>query len=207
MLSRNTWRRVPHSRWLWNLSPLEMRKVSNNQPNDIVLSWCFLKISLFPARGTRFSAPQRILRCTELGAICSSAQSVSSLSFLLGLMQSSHWWFPLAMMQFNTSRSKMQTLMFLIVMLLYREMSLYNTSAVLKEALEYTSPIFPSAWVSKFKQLYFTATVVPFQQCWVFQQLFHMCYQGNKKDIASLLILSCVYLVVNTCVYLLWVSS
>ena len=41
-------------------------------------------------------------------------------------------------------------------------MFLYNTFAGLKEALEGTS-IFSSVWISE----YFTATVVPFQQCWV----------------------------------------
>lgn len=45
----------------------------------------------------------------------------------------------------------MQALMFLILMLLYREMFLYNTFAVLKEALEYTSSIFPSVWIPEFK--------------------------------------------------------
>lgn len=39
--------------------------------------------------------------------------------------------------------------------------------AVLKEALESTS-IFPSAWLSESKQLYFTEAVVPFQQFWIF---------------------------------------
>lgn len=45
--------------------------------------------------------------------------------------------------------------MFLILMLLYREMLLYNTFAVLKEALEYTSSIFPSVWIPEFQVVVF----------------------------------------------------
>lgn len=61
MLTRNTRRRIPRNRRLWNFSPLEMWKVSNNQANSIVLSWCFFK-KLFPSGGTRFSTSQHFLR-------------------------------------------------------------------------------------------------------------------------------------------------
>lgn len=47
--------------------------------------------------------------------------------------------------------SKMKMLIFLISMLLYKEMFLYYTSAFLRAALEYIPSMFPSAWISKFK--------------------------------------------------------
>lgn len=51
----------------------------------------------------------------------------------------------------NMSLSKMKMLIFLISMLLYKEMFLYYTFAFLRAALEYSPAIFPSAWISKFK--------------------------------------------------------
>lgn len=71
MLTRNTRKRVPPNRQLWNIFPLEMWKVLNNQANDR-FSRCFVLgffLILLPSRGTA----QCILRCTELGAICSFA--------------------------------------------------------------------------------------------------------------------------------------